>query len=1434
MKKIYSLIAAVLLCCTTTAFAGELKIGDNGSSTYGAPVYVTQADKCYCSQMLYSATELTALDGQQITKLAFFLRALTGNGNYDYVQIRLMEVDFDEFASVAYVSINDATLVFEGTLPANTNTTLEVELSEPFVYNGGNILIDVRKTQTGGGYAPSSSSGGKGRFQATSTTKTTVLYNYNSSSLPTSCSSMAVRPDIRFTYEEAPVASCAKISSLEKSEITSSSAKLTWTSDATSFQFVNVLKGETPDWAFVEPQAVKTITIESLKSNTEYDFYVRSYCGAGEGEQGAAKKVAFTTEKSCFEPASLSISNITENSATITWEASGHGETQYQYTYAVSGNDANWDNAVLTSNLTATLSDLNASTLYQVWVRSYCGEDDQSAAISDNFATSCGSVLAPWSNNFETETADAVPNCWDNSESASSTISSDPKYIWGVYSYSSNQMLRMYNYYVKSGSALINTPNIVLPASPAQELTFKYSHTATCGNFTVKISKDNGANWTDLQSYAKTSAGNSPTDPGEFTDATINLKDYAGETVILQFFATANFGNGAIFVDDFDIHNAPSCIKPTDLAVSDITSESATISWTGDADDYEVEFSVNADLSDSTSVKVVGAKQAGIEGLNASTDYYVRVRAVCGETEKSDYTAIANFRTECGAKTLPYVQDFESTTAGSGNVPECWEQLVAGTYPYVYDYESYAHGGTKSLTFYGVDINQVAVLPPFAEPTNKLTISFYYRASAGTSYPAVKVGYIDGSNFVALQTLEQAASYTLAEVNLAGAPANARVAIQYVGGSGWYYGSLYVDDITVDLTPSCVKPIDVVAAPISDSKASIAWTAQGEETAWQIEYSLNADLSDSVSVDVTTNPDTISGLAASTTYYVRLRAKCGEEDFSAYSAIASFTTPCAAVTVENASWDFEDQTAETVPSCWDNSASTSASTSHYLWGVFSYSDNKMLRLNNYYAQNGTALINTPSIVIPSAANKELRFDYEHSASCGDFTIKVSKDGGLHFTNLQSFTKNSTANYYTPAGFTTAKISLADYAGETIVLQFFANANYGSGAIFLDNVRIVDAPTCTQPATIEVTDILPDGATIAWTAGNGENRFQYRVGEDDWALLDEDVLSITLHGYAPGTDQTIEVRAYCSSESQSEAISTSFTPACAAPTAAEVTAVNTTTASISWTAAAHITHYQYKLNDEPWAEEKKVEGTSLELSELTPGTSYTFYVRSYFSETIQSDATSIEFVTECAAVAKGALPWSENFDALTAGVAPICWEVVDANKSGYPSITVSAGSSLTISLENNALFFSGTNASYGYIKFPEFEAQFDSLQIAFAHQAESSSYSGNIDLGYFAESSDEFTLLNEFAPNYGEYKDEEVSLKGVPANARLAFRYKSNSSYEYAVAVDNIIISVRPVATAIDNTGTDNNKKATKRIENGMLIIENNGVLYNAQGARVSK
>jgi hypothetical protein len=73
--------------------------------------------------------------------------------------------------------------------------------------------------------------------------------------------------------------------------------------------------------------------------------------------------------------------------------------------------------------------------------------------------------------------------------------------------------------------------------------------------------------------------------------------------------------------------------------------------------------------------------------------------------------------------------------------------------------------------------------------------------------------------------------------------------------------------------------------------ANLSWTEAGEASDWVLEYSTASDFTDATSVNVSgVSSKDLTSLTAETTYYVRVKASCGDEDGeSAWSNTITFT-----------------------------------------------------------------------------------------------------------------------------------------------------------------------------------------------------------------------------------------------------------------------------------------------------------------------------------------------------------------------------------------------------------------------------------------------------------------------------------------------------------------------------------------------------------------
>ena len=92
--------------------------------------------------------------------------------------------------------------------------------------------------------------------------------------------------------------SCENPSDIVLSNLEAHSATFTWQGDAAQYQYVLVEDGEEADWTTATLVTAKTATINNLYEETDYVFYVRSYCSAD--EQSLAPRVAFKTPCESF------------------------------------------------------------------------------------------------------------------------------------------------------------------------------------------------------------------------------------------------------------------------------------------------------------------------------------------------------------------------------------------------------------------------------------------------------------------------------------------------------------------------------------------------------------------------------------------------------------------------------------------------------------------------------------------------------------------------------------------------------------------------------------------------------------------------------------------------------------------------------------------------------------------------------------------------------------------------------------------------------------------------------------------------------------------------------------------------------------------------------------------------------------------------------
>ena len=119
-----------------------------------------------------------------------------------------------------------------------------------------------------------------------------------------------------------------------------------------------------------------------------------------------------------------------------------------------------------------------------------------------------------------------------------------------------------------------------------------------------------------------------------------------------------------------------------------------------------------------------------------------------------------------------------------------------------------------------------------------------------------------------------------------------QVTVHFLGVSGASFSSdMAVDDVTLDIPPSCIEPSSLVTTSIGADSAVLGWTENNAATTWEIEWGpVGFTPGTGTVVSANANPFTLSGLSNLTEYSWRVRSLCSPTDSSLWSVMSSFKT----------------------------------------------------------------------------------------------------------------------------------------------------------------------------------------------------------------------------------------------------------------------------------------------------------------------------------------------------------------------------------------------------------------------------------------------------------------------------------------------------------------------------------------------------------------
>ncbi|MBR4536619.1 MAG: fibronectin type III domain-containing protein [Bacteroidales bacterium] len=581
----------------------------------------------------------------------------------------------------------------------------------------------------------------------------------------------------------------------------------------------------------------------------------------------------------CAFPANLNaVSSAYE--AQLSWVA----EAEYYNLYYKRTSDSVYvsiPHVSLNNDSVYVLSGLTPATSYQWYVEAICG--DQSLVPSEeisSFNTACvliADVPQTWdfeNNNFGGTATRPLPACWERKGNLVYPYIFDNQYI----AYSGHACLH-------SGGEVANAtavlPQIDVSALPLNTLQIRFfaKHVGgSDGTIEVGLMSDPSDNSTFVSVHTIQSL------TGNFEEYKVSLAHVQTTAPYIVMRMTPN--DGDIYIDDLVLEKIPPCDRPAGLSCSNITSNSATVTWSSSAE------ASNVYVQEAGSGAFVLTEDSPVTGtsytfnnLTPNTLYGVYVASVCDSIEIA--SSVLSFTSDCIAlDNIPYTWDFESNnTSGVAAYPmqACWNRLNAGvTSMYVSNVSVMAHSGSHSV--YSIYPNDYVLVMPTIDTSvlslNNLQLSFYAKTNYGRN-ATLEVGVItdplDPTTFESLETIQLTINHSLYEV----------VFSYYSGFANHlafrlnsYNDYIVIDDVTLDAAPPCPKPIDFQCVSMSADAVSLIWEPGSDEVYWNVVYGTHGFNPDTASYILMfdSNYAYINDLTNSVSYDFYVRADCGDED----------------------------------------------------------------------------------------------------------------------------------------------------------------------------------------------------------------------------------------------------------------------------------------------------------------------------------------------------------------------------------------------------------------------------------------------------------------------------------------------------------------------------------------------------------------------------
>ncbi len=1161
--------------------AQTLTVCDGTVNNQYIPFDGYNADAAQHNQMIYPASELTAMSGQAIMQMVFYIDPSASNGgNTAASRLGTWTVSLGETTATTLSALDNTTTltqVYQGYFDCSTGT-LTIEFDQAYLYNGGNLLVDLNHA---------AASWNRWYFLGVTTTDD-VAYNSHDGD------SYSFLPKCTFTYGAAPT--CFKVSDLaiDATQTTNSSLTLTWADALNTGATYSVYAATPTDTTLVAANINgTTYTVTGLNANTIYTFVVMTDCGGGD-VTGYSLPVSGRT--ACDATTAIPfIENFGGYGTVPTSPTSGTAVIPACWFYASNGTNtaetsSSYYGGLIQYGYTSSYGCLVANDPYlclpiqvtgsAVTSQTYIGYETARGNTKYAVMPAFAEELSTLQISFDYKMSTAY-----SATGAATTL--ELGYVTGD---DTSTFVSMVSYQAVSSIQSVEELSLSTLAANAPagaRLAFKFSGTH---------------NGTGTYSYSTVYCG----------------------------------------IDNIAVEELPNCFHVTNLAVSATSSSSITLTW---ADDVNSSATYTVSDAEGVIASGITGTTYTVENLDANTEYTFNVVANCSATDASEAEAITGRTACLANTDFPWSENFDalSTSTATTLAIPCWtNEHISGNGAYFFELYTTTNGtnatGQCRLRDMTSGTMTKLMLPLMDIPTGSVyqfSIDVYRNAS-GSSYTSEGVrvyASTDGNIEGATELGFLYRNFTQTDNNVVTAESAIGwytyvFTIPFTGegyiilrGESQYGSSTYLDNFVIAEAPSCLAVTNLAVDNVTSESVTLSWVDANNTGATYSVYTVTPDDTTLVEDNITGTTYTVENLTANTPYVFGVAADCGGD--LAEMVVVNARTACTTIVIDSENpytenFDSYNVTISSssapsgypnheLPGCW-SFLNMSTSTSTYPQAFMtSYSS---------YAVSGNCLFFKSSSSTPLYAilpdfevtgALQLLFSYRNegvSAYNGTILVGVMSDASdaTTFVALDSCAQTTTI---TPVEVNIPAGTLDNGARLAFCYRGGTSQNYYAA---IDNVIVREAPACLHVENLVVSDITAHTATLTWE-GDADGYTIYDMSDTTVYEYATDT-TVVLYALSSETAYTFGVTSNCGSD-ESEFVTISFTTliSCPAPTglAASLTPGDGTVATLNWHEAGEASEWQICLNGD-MANLITVSDSTHDLTNLTAEQAITAKVR----------------------------------------------------------------------------------------------------------------------------------------------------------------------------------------------------------------------------------